>query len=96
MIVLRYDPTFSKPLTCFLLDARTLRCRLTEASSAEYVVDLAIRWRKPCVGAIHIRPLDSECCTWVLESAVIHPDLARCQIQINDVPAKAVSLLKDL
>ena len=97
VVVLKYDPTFSKPCTCFLLeDGFTLRCRISEAGSAEVVVDLALRRRKPRAGAIHIRPIDSELATWSIESAVVHQDLARMHLQINDVPAWVSRALLEL
>jgi hypothetical protein len=90
MIALRFDPTFSKKNTCFLLeDGFTLRCRIMEASSAEIVCDVKVRRRRPRPGHLFIRPATSDLDMFLIESAVVHPDLARCELQITEVPAWA-------
>jgi|ERR1019366_207409 hypothetical protein len=86
-INLRFDRTFSKRDTFWLReDGRTIRCRISEASSEEVVIDLDLRYRLPRAGALKIQPIDASYDTWWVESAVIHPDLARVSLQLSNVP----------
>ena len=97
MIVLRYDPTFSKENTWFILiSGNTIRARISEAASKEVVCDIELRWRRPRAGALFIRPMNSELDTWMIESGVVHADLARVQIQLTGVPAYVVEAFKAL
>jgi hypothetical protein len=88
-VVLRYADEFPCPPGTFQLlkDGVTLRCCIREAESPRHVVEFQVRFRKPNPGALHLRPLDSETTAWLVESSVLHRDLARMELQLTEVPA---------
>jgi hypothetical protein len=86
--VLNFAAELTLANTFFLLtDGRTIRASIKEAESVRHTVEFPVRFRKPYAGGLHIRPLDSELATWFVESAVIHRDLARLELQLANVPA---------
>lgn len=97
MIQLTHDATFSKRDTWFLLgDGRTIRCRITEGSRAEVVCDIRVRFRKANQAAVPMRPMSADLDVWVLESAIVHKDLARMSIQLVAVPPHVAAAFREL
>jgi hypothetical protein len=93
--VLKYDPTFSKPNTCFLLaDGRTLRCRITDEETKEVVENFPIQCREPSSGALQLRPMTPTMDHWSLDGPVMRDDVARVQLEITDVPGWVADALK--
>jgi hypothetical protein len=87
-LVLSYATELTQANTFFLLaDGRTIRAAIKEAESVRYTVEFPVRFRKPYAGGLHIRPIDSELVTWFVESAIVHRDLARLELQLSQVPA---------
>lgn len=87
-VSLRYSVDLTESGTFFLLaDGYSIRANLGEAESKRHVVELAVRFRKARPGALHIRPLDGDLLTWLVESAVLHKDLARMELLLTQVPA---------
>jgi len=97
MVVLKYDSTFSKPNTCFLLaDGRTLRCRITDEMTKEVVENFPVQCQEPCSGALHLRPMTSDMDHWSLDGPAARDDAAWVQLEITGVPGWVADALKML
>jgi hypothetical protein len=98
-IVVRYSvDLLCEGGNCFYLmgDGFTIRVVIREASSERVTVELPLRFRKPNPGALHIRPISSDLDSWLVESAVIHKDLARMELQLANVPVHVAKSLIEL
>jgi hypothetical protein len=98
MVVLKYDPTFAKPNTCFLLaDGRTLRCRIIESKeTGETIENYELQYRRHRPGALHLKQLTAEMDAWGIESSVVDKDVARVKLEIRGVPWWVADALKVL
>lgn len=95
-IVLNHTRDLSAPGFYLLADNRTVRACVAEADSGRHTVEFGVYWKHRRSDAFFIHPIDSELCTWVMESAVVHRDLARIELQFSNVPAGVASHLKEL
>lgn len=98
-VTLNYSAELTSKNTFFLLaDRFTIRASLAEANSGRHVVELPLRRQKPARSpkALHVRPLDSELATWLVESSVVHADLARMELLLTNVPADVSWALLEL
>lgn len=85
---------------CFFLleDGYTIRVVLSEAASERHTVELPLYFRKARKDprALFVRPFDTELATWLVESSVVHKDLARVELQLSHCPAHIGAALREL
>jgi hypothetical protein len=96
-VYLQYSRTLTDAGTFFLLsDGHTVRCNLGEAESRRYVVELPLRrsqTRMQDPRGLHVRPLTSELEMWLVESSVVHEELARMELVLTSVPPEVATKL---
>lgn len=86
-VILRYSVDLTSPETfCLLEDGHTVRACIGEGNAERVVVELPIWFRVKREGSFHVRPLTGDLCTWLIESAVVHKNMARVTIQLSHVP----------
>lgn len=95
-ITLRYSDVLIERNTFYLLaSGDTIRANIAEAESSAHTVELALRFRKRTVG-LKVRPLDGDLADWLVESSVVHKDLARAELHLTKVPSHCAWALLEL
>jgi len=96
-VIVRYDPSFSRPGTFILAPQWDgIRARFKLGAADELVITAELRWLRPRHGEnVYIHPIDAAGTTWLTEASTFGGQVGvPVELQLNDCSEYAADALR--